>query len=277
MRLDNVLVARGFFGSRARARDAVLRGTVRLAGEIVARPGLLVATGAALEVADPARAYISRAALKLLAALERFGLSPRGARAADIGASTGGFSQVLLERGARHVTAIDVGHGQMAANLRTDKRLTLYEGLNARAVTAAHFTGKDGLHRPDFIVSDVSFISLKLALPPVLQLAAAGAKAVLLVKPQFEAGRENIGKGGQLLDRAQAKVIAQELYHWLDSLPQWRACGLCVSPISGGEGAQEFLLYGKKQSAAEPELHLAEPEPGPAGRRKTNNKDAGNG
>ncbi|KAA6204766.1 MAG: TlyA family RNA methyltransferase [Candidatus Tokpelaia sp.] len=270
MRLDNVLVARGFFGSRARARDAVLRGTVRLAGEIVARPGLLVATGAALEVADPVRAYVSRAALKLLAALERFGLSPRGARAADIGASTGGFSQVLLERGARHVTAIDVGHGQMAANLRTDKRLTLYEGLNARAVTAAHFTGKDGLHRPDFIVSDVSFISLKLALPPVLQLAAAGAKAVLLVKPQFEAGRENIGKGGQLLDRAQAKMIAQELYHWLDSLPQWRACGLCESPISGGEGAQEFLLYGEKQS-------LAEPEPGPAGRWKTNNKDAGNG
>jgi len=250
MRLDNLLLARGFFSSRARARDAVLRGTVRLLGEVARKPGLLVAATAALEVADPAQAYVSRAALKLQAALEHFALSPRGARAADIGASIGGFTQILLEQGASHVTAIDVGHGQMAAALRADKRVTLYEGLNARAVTAAHFSAEGRLQRPGFITSDVSFISLKLALPPVLELAAAGAKAVLLVKPQFEAGRAHIGKNGQIRDKAQAERIARELYDWLDALPQWRACGLCQSPIEGGEGAVEFLLYGEKQSAA---------------------------
>jgi len=270
MRLDNLLLARGFFSSRARARDAVLRGTVRLLGEVARKPGLLVAATAALEVADPAQAYVSRAALKLQAALEHFALSPRGARAADIGASTGGFTQILLEQGASHVTAIDVGHGQMAASLRADKRVTLYEGLNARAITAAHFSAEGRLQRPGFITSDVSFISLKLALPPVLELAAAGAKAVLLVKPQFEAGRAHIGKNGQIRDKAQAERIARGLYDWLDALPQWRACGLCQSPIEGGEGAVEFLLYGEKQSAAEPNLSPAA-EPGDT------NKDADNG
>jgi len=269
MRLDNLLLARGFFSSRARARDAVLRGTVRLLGEVARKPGLLVAATAALEVADPAQAYVSRAALKLQAALEHFALSPRGARAADIGASTGGFTQILLEQGASHVTAIDVGYGQMAAGLRADKRVTLHEGLNARAITAAHFSAEGRLQRPDFITSDVSFISLKLALPPALALAAAGAKAVLLVKPQFEAGRAHIGKNGQIRDKAQAELIAQELYHWLDALPQWRACGLCQSPIEGGEGAVEFLLYGEKQSAAEPDSIGPRVKPaGKAGEKK---------
>lgn len=247
MRLDSLLAARGLYPSRARARDAVLRGAVRLAGAAAQKPGQWVAADAAISVADPAQAYVSRAALKLLAALDGFGLSPEGAFAADIGASSGGFTQVLLERGAARVTAIEVGQGQMAADLRADKRVRLYENTNARAVTAAHFADAQGnLRLPDFIVADVSFISLKLALPPVLELAAAGAKAVLLVKPQFEAGREYIGKGGLLKDKARAAAVAQALYQWLDSRPGWRARGLLPSPIAGGEGAEEFLLYGEK-------------------------------
>jgi len=165
--------------------------------------------------------------------------------AADIGASTGGFTQVLLERGAKQVVAVDVGHGQMAASLRADSRVRLFEGLNARALSAAQFTEGGVFTPPDLIVSDVSFISLKLALPPVLALAAQGAQAALLVKPQFEAGREHIGKGG-LVAPDVAQAAAQDLYDWLNAQPGWRARGLLPSPIKGGDGNQEFLLGGDK-------------------------------
>ncbi|MGS1095736.1 TlyA family RNA methyltransferase [Aquamicrobium terrae] len=242
LRLDELLVERGLFASRSRARDAIERGTVRVDGEAAAKPGRTVATDAAIDIDDPARTYVSRAALKLIAGLDCFGFDPAGAEALDIGASTGGFTQVLLERGAAHVTAIDVGHGQMRAEIAADPRVTSIEGLNARDLTAAGLGGRI----PDLIVSDVSFISLKLALPPALELAAPGARAVLLVKPQFEAGREAIGKGGLLKNPDDAERVAMDLRDWLDAQPGWRAFGLSPSPIEGGDGNREFLLGGVK-------------------------------
>lgn len=243
LRLDHLLVARGLFATRSRARDAVLRGTVRSGAGLLLKPGLMVPADLDIVLDDPARHYVSRAALKLIAGLDGFAIEAKGRRAADIGASTGGFTQVLLERGAAHITAVDVGHGQIHPGLKADARVTLYEGLNARDLSTRHFP--DGL--PDLIVSDVSFISLKLALPPVLALAAPAAVAVLLVKPQFEAGRRAIGRGGVLKDAAVADQVADDLFRWLDRVADWQACGLLPSPIEGGDGNREFLLYGKKK------------------------------
>lgn len=241
-RLDEALVARGHYATRARARDAIARGTVLVCGAVARKAGQEVAPADTIHVDDPAQSYVSRAALKLIAGLDYFGLDPAGRHALDIGASTGGFTQVLLERGAADVVAIDVGHGQMDASLRGDRRVTCLEGLNARDLTLAQLTGV----RPDFIVCDVSFISLTLALPPALGLAAPGAAGLFLVKPQFEAGREAIGKGGLLKDAAQGPVIAQRLRDWLDTQPGWRVLGLADSPVEGGDGNREFLLAGIK-------------------------------
>ena len=242
VRLDEALVSRGLYDSRSRARDAIERGTVTVDGRLALKPGQAVSPQASVAVDDPARNYVSRAALKLIAGLEHFGFDPAGCHALDIGASTGGFTQVLLERGAAHVTAIDVGHGQMDAGLRSDPRVTVVEGLNARDLTADTFPG--GL--PDFLVCDVSFISLTLALPPALELALHDARGIFLVKPQFEAGRDAIGKGGVLREAADGPRIAEERRDWLDSFPGWRAVGLVPSPIVGGDGNHEFLLAGVK-------------------------------
>lgn len=245
-RLDELLVARGLFASRSRARDAIERGTVTVDGAAARKPGQPVAPHCVVAVDDPAQAYVSRAALKLIAGLDHFGLDPSGHEALDIGASTGGFTQVLLERGATHVTAIDVGHGQMHPEIAADRRVTVIEGLNARDLTAADL----GDRVPDFLVCDVSFISLKLALPPALALAGEGARALLLVKPQFEAGREAIGKGGLLKDPSEAERIAAGLRDWLAGMPGWRVLGLHPSPIEGGDGNREFLLAAIKDAAS---------------------------
>ncbi|MBZ9674165.1 TlyA family RNA methyltransferase [Mesorhizobium sp. ES1-1] len=241
-RLDDLLVQRGLFASRSRARDAVERGTVTVDGAVARKPGQNVLPDCLVVIDDPAQPYVSRAALKLIGGLDHFSLDPSGREALDIGASTGGFTQVLLERGVSHVTAIDVGHGQIHPHIGGDPRVTVIEGLNARDLTAADLDGRV----PDFIVSDVSFISLKLALPPALALAKHGALAVFLVKPQFEAGREAIGKGGLLKDPYDAARVAGTLQDWLDTLPGWRSLGLHLSPIDGGDGNREFLLGGIK-------------------------------
>lgn len=242
LRLDELLVRRGLFPTRSRARDAITRGVVKLDGRIAAKPGQPVRIDAAIETDDPAQGYVSRAALKLIAGLNAFSLDPQGRFALDVGASTGGFTQVLLERGAAHVVAVDVGHGQFDAMLAADPRVTVVEKLNARDLTAEHL----GDRKPEFVVCDVSFISLKLAMPPALDLAAAGAHCVLLVKPQFEAGREAIGKGGLLRDPAEGERIAGELAEWLASRPGWGCLGIIASPIEGGDGNREFLLAGIK-------------------------------
>lgn len=242
LRLDELLVGRGLFASRSRARDAVARGAVAVDGQLAKKPGQTVAADVVIDVNDPAQAYVSRAALKLIAALDHFGFDPAGSQALDVGASTGGFTQVLLERGATQVVAIDVGHGQMHPMLRGDPRVTCLEGLNARNLTSDDLGGR----QPDFLVSDVSFISLRLALPNALDLAATGAKGVFLVKPQFEAGREAIGKGGLLKNTEDGPRMAEELRLWLDAIPGWRALGICASPLEGGDGNREYLLGGVK-------------------------------
>jgi 23S rRNA (cytidine1920-2'-O)/16S rRNA (cytidine1409-2'-O)-methyltransferase len=240
-RLDQLLVTLGLFASRSRARDAISRGTVKVAGKVVTKAGAVFSPDAAIEIDDPAQDYVSRAALKLVAALDHFGLDPAGRHCLDVGASTGGFTEVLLGRGAAHVTAIDVGHGQMHPRISADPRVTNIEGLNARNLTA-----KDIGQPVDFVVSDVSFISLKLALAPALDIAEVNALAAILVKPQFEAGREAIGKGGLLKDPASGPDVAAELERWFTEDMGWKSFGLIPSPISGGDGNQEFLLAGTK-------------------------------
>ncbi|MRG56109.1 TlyA family rRNA (cytidine-2'-O)-methyltransferase [Phyllobacterium sp. SYP-B3895] len=243
MRLDQLLVERDLFASRSRARDAIVRGTVKVDGAVVTKPGAVIGAAAIILVDDPASAYVSRAAVKLIAGLDHFGIPVAGRAALDIGASTGGFTQVLIERGAAHVTAVDVGHGQLHVRLRGDPRITNLESLNARELTRDHLGGL----KADLVVSDVSFISLKLALPPALDLAEPGSHCVLLVKPQFEAGREAIGKGGILRDPKDGERVADDLMKWLDAMPDWNALGLCPSPIEGGDGNREYLLAGLKR------------------------------
>lgn len=241
-RLDMLLVERNFFSSRSRARDAVARGTVSVNGTVVKKPGQPVFEDSEIAVLDPAQNYVSRAALKLIAALQYFPVRTKGVNALDIGASTGGFTQVLLEKGANHVTAVDVGHGQLHPSLIGNPAITLYEGLNARNLEKHHL----GNRSVDLVVSDVSFISLKLALPNALRLANKKAQAVLLVKPQFEVGRDGVGRGGLVKDLAQAEKVAHELFRWLDHEENWRAKGLAPSPIEGGDGNHEYLLFGEK-------------------------------
>jgi len=241
IRLDQLLVITGAFDSRSRGRDAIDRGTVKVGGVVASKPGQLVEEDAEITVEDPAQAYVSRGALKLIAALDHFGLTPDGLDCLDVGASTGGFTQVLLERGAKHVIALDVGHAQLDHRLRDDPRITNLEGLNARELT------RGDLATPaQAIVSDVSFISLKLALHPALELAEPGAWLVTLVKPQFEAGRDGVGKRGMLKDPSQGPKIAADLEVWLNSLGGWQSLGVIPSPITGGDGNHEFLLAGRK-------------------------------
>lgn len=241
-RLDVVLVEKGYFSTRSRARDAIARATVTVNGAVVTKAGQMVDSDIIPIINDPAQKYVSRAALKLIAGLDGFPVKTDQIIALDIGASTGGFTQVLLERGAKHVIAIDVGHGQLDAKLLNHPAITLLEGLNARDLNEESL----GSHQIDLIVSDVSFISLKLALPPALHLAKQGAQAVLLVKPQFEAGKENIGKGGLLKDPSMADKIAKDLFDWLNDQIGWQAKSLLPSPIDGGDGNREYLLFGEK-------------------------------
>ena len=241
-RLDRVLVECGLFQTRSRARDAIVRGTVSVDGAVAQKPGLPVGPGGVLSVADPAQRYVSRGALKLIAGLDLFAIDAAGSTALDVGASTGGFTQVLLERGARRVCAIDVGRGQLDEAVSNDPRVTSTEGFNARDLGLDTIGGEP----PDLVVSDVSFISLKLALPPALRLAESGARGVFLVKPQFEAGREAMAKGGMLRNPQDADRIAGDLSGWLETNDGWRSLGIRRSPIKGRDGNREFLLGGIK-------------------------------
>lgn len=232
-RLDELLVARGLYPSRSRARDAVLRGTIRIEGVAASKPAQMVLADAAITIADEAQHYVSRAALKLKHGLEHFAVNASGRHALDIGASTGGFTQVLLEEGAAHVTAIDVGHGQMMIH---DPRVTLIEGLNARDLAREHLA-----HPVDLVVCDVSFISLKLALPNALALAEPDAVLIALIKPQFEVGRDALGKGGIVSDTAEHQRVCGEISDFLAG-HGWTVLGLAPSPIAGGDGNIEFLI-----------------------------------
>jgi 23S rRNA (cytidine1920-2'-O)/16S rRNA (cytidine1409-2'-O)-methyltransferase len=240
IRLDLLLVARGLYASRARARDAIRRGTVRVDGRIAAKPGMLVESTAAVDIDDPAQGFVSRGALKLAHALDHFGLTPEGADCLDIGASTGGFTEVLLRRGARSVTAVDVGHGQLAARLTEDPRVRPLSGVNARNLSAQQLPA-----HPDFIVADVSFISLKLVLPPALELAQERCTLIALVKPQFEAGPAALSKGGIVRDPAVQEEAVADIAA-LTAAHGFGLIGVTASPISGGDGNREFLLAARR-------------------------------
>ena len=239
-RLDELLVQRGLYGSRSRARDAIARGTVTVDGIVAAKPAQNTSLESRIEILDEARAYVSRSALKLKNGISFFNISVKGLNCLDIGASTGGFTQVLLEQDAAHVTAIDVGHGQLDASLQSNPNATSIEGLNARDLTPAHLK-----YKIDLIVCDVSFISLKLALPAALTLAGSGTRLLALIKPQFEAGRDAIGRGGIVSDPSEHERVCREISNFLTA-ENWRVLGLTPAAIEGGDGNKEFLIAAVK-------------------------------
>jgi 23S rRNA (cytidine1920-2'-O)/16S rRNA (cytidine1409-2'-O)-methyltransferase len=236
-RLDQFLIERGLFASRAKARAAILDGLVHVDGKLVTKASQPVGEHAEITVDPSAHLYVSRGAVKLEHALKNFAIEPAGLDCLDIGASTGGFTQILLAHGARHVTAVDVGHSQLAAELASDPRVTSLENLNAKDLTPGHLT-----HPVDLIVADVSFISLTKALPAALALAAPGARLIALIKPQFEVGRGNVGKGGIVRDTALHAEACETVSAWLAAIPGWRVLGVTDSPIEGGDGNREFLV-----------------------------------
>ena len=233
-RADIALVEQGFFASRAKAREAIEAGLVTLDSRPVTKPSEPVAEGAKLEATAP-YPWVSRGGVKLAAALDAFGIDVKGKSALDIGASTGGFSHVLLSRGAAHVTCVDVGHGQLHPLIAGDERVSSLEKRDARALTSDDLPG-----RPVIIACDVSFISLTLILPKILPLAAQRAEAALLVKPQFEVGPE-LAKKGIVRDDAARKAACEKIAALVKQLG-WEVIGLIDSPIQGGDGNREYLL-----------------------------------
>jgi 23S rRNA (cytidine1920-2'-O)/16S rRNA (cytidine1409-2'-O)-methyltransferase len=236
-RLDRLLVETGLAPTRSQAADLVRRGCVNVAGVTALKPGALVAADAALSVGPGASPYVSRGGLKLEAALDTFGLEPKGRVALDLGASTGGFTDVLLARGAAKVYAVDVGREQLHAKLRADPRVVVLEATDARSLDASILEEKLGA-----IVADVSFISLTLVLPAALRLAAPGAWLVALVKPQFEVGRAGVGKGGIVRDEAARKKALASVRDFIEGQGGWTVVGEIASPILGGSGNEEFLI-----------------------------------
>lgn len=237
IRLDTLLTLRGLAPTRSRARDLVKRGLVLVAGQIETRPGVDLAADAEIAVAEDWSGYVSRGALKLAAALDQFGFDCEGRTALDVGASTGGFTQILLRRGARRVYAADVGAGQLHPDITADPRVVNLEGTDARTL------GPSLVPEPvDAIVADVSFISLAKALPAALGLAAPGAWAVALIKPQFEAGREHVGKGGIVRSEAARDAALAGVVGFFEAQAGWRVAGTMPSPIEGQSGNREYLL-----------------------------------
>jgi 23S rRNA (cytidine1920-2'-O)/16S rRNA (cytidine1409-2'-O)-methyltransferase len=237
-RLDLHLVATGHFDSRAQARAAIEAGLVRVNGATVSKPAREVSASDTID-AEAAFPWVSRAGLKLAHALETWAIPVAGRQCLDVGASTGGFTDVLLANDAAMVVAVDVGSAQFHPRLRGDPRVRLHEGTDARHLTADHFH----FGPPDLIVADLSFIGLAKALPVPLSLAAPAATLVTLVKPQFEAGTpERIGKGG-LVDPALAPVIAQEAIDSLNGLEGFAFKAMIDSPVTGGDGNREFLAW----------------------------------
>lgn len=235
IRLDIALEQRGLAQSRARARDAVLRGTVRVNGIAAAKPGMLVADSDAVAIDDPAQSYVSRAALKLIAGLDAGAIEVTGKICLDLGASTGGFTQVLIERGAAKVYAVDVGHAQLHARMRTMPGVVSMEGVNVRDLTRTEVP-----ELIDLLVCDISFVSLTKVLAAPLSLCRAHADAVLLVKPQFEVGRENVGRGGIVTDE---DAIAAAVRHVVQYMAEqgWAHRLSVPSPIAGGDGNKEIV------------------------------------
>lgn len=246
IRVDKLMVERGLVPSRERAQAMLLAGRVLVNGQKIEKAGTNVEAEAEIRLLGEDLRYVSRGGLKLEAALGHWNIDLRGRTCLDVGTSTGGFTDCMLQHGAAEVVAVDTGYGQIAASLRADTRVKLLENTNARYLTAEQLAG--GAHLPiTFIAVDVSFISATLILPAVLQAAFGGAQgsakeAVVLIKPQFEVGRELVGKGGIVRDERAQKTAVEKVRSAVDSLGG-RKLDVIDSPILGGEGNREFLLH----------------------------------
>ncbi|HUY39603.1 MAG TPA: TlyA family RNA methyltransferase [Candidatus Binataceae bacterium] len=234
-RLDSEMTRRGLAPSREAAQRLIMAGRVRVNSQPAAKPDLRVTADAEIVLLAGAPEYASRGAHKLIAALDHFAVPVEGRRALDVGASTGGFTDVLLRRGAAHVIALDVGYGQILERLRVDPRITVIDRTNIRRVTPGELP-----YAPDLVTIDASFISLKLVIPAVLALAAAKAEVIALIKPQFEVGKGKVGKGGIVRDAVARMKAVEEVLEFA------RALGLTVdgpleSPIEGAKGNREYL------------------------------------
>ena len=237
-RLDVLLVEQGRFDSRARAQAAIRSGAVRVGGAVAAKGAMMVGPDDAVVIARSSENFVSRGGVKLTAALDAFEIEPADAICLDLGASTGGFTDVLLRRGAARIYAVDVGRGQLHDRLRRDDRVVDLQKTHARQLS------REIAPEPfDLIVVDVSFISLRKVLPFALPLAAPDAQLVALVKPQFEVGPKNIGKGGLVRPgRENAEGVVEAIADWLGAVENWRVCKSIESPIKGGDGNREFLI-----------------------------------
>jgi 23S rRNA (cytidine1920-2'-O)/16S rRNA (cytidine1409-2'-O)-methyltransferase len=237
-RADVFLVEHGYARTRAEAQEAIAAGKVFDGGRPVLKASQRLNETSRIRY-ERAHPFVSRGALKLVAALDRFALSPQGLVCIDLGASTGGFSEVLLARGAKRIHAVDVGHGQLDPKIAGDARVVSLERTNARDL-------KPFAEAPQAITADLSFISLKLALPPALAMATSGAWLVALVKPQFEVGQAHIGKGGIVRDEDAARAALADIAAWLSSVDGWTVAGTIESLVKGGDGNREFLLAARK-------------------------------
>jgi 23S rRNA (cytidine1920-2'-O)/16S rRNA (cytidine1409-2'-O)-methyltransferase len=237
LRADELIVAQGLADSRSKAQALILAGCVFVGTRRIDKPGQRLAEGSVITLKGRDHPWVSRGGIKLAHGLDHFAIDPGGLVCLDLGVSTGGFTDVLLSRGAARVYAVDVGHGQLAWRLRQDPRVVVLERTNARDLGPALVPEPLGL-----IVCDVSFIGLRLALPAALALVAEGAALVALIKPQFEAGREHVGKGGVVRDAEVHRAVCAEVEAWLAARPGWRVLGVCKSPITGPSGNVEFLI-----------------------------------
>ena len=245
IRIDQLLVERGFAETRARAQALVMAGLVYAGDRRVDKAGDKVAAGAAISVKGKDHPWVSRGGIKLQHGLDHFGIDPAGLVAIDVGASTGGFTDVLLSRGAARVYAVDVGTNQLAWKLRQDPRVVVLEQTNARHLDAAHIPETAGI-----VVCDASFIGLAKVLERPLGFAAPGAHLVALIKPQFEAGPADVGKGGVVRDPAVHARVCADVEAWLAAQPGWRVIGVTPSPITGPEGNVEFLIAARRDADA---------------------------
>ncbi len=240
MRLDLHLVDTGVYDSRARAQAAIEAGLVRVNDAVAKKPSQKISEGDVVKADGEAHPFVSRGGVKLAAALKEMEVDAAGKICLDLGASTGGFADALLRAGAVKVYAVDVGHGQLHERLRADPRVVNLEKTHAKDLTRALVS--DPI---DIIVCDVSFISLKKALPPALALSGPAARLLALIKPQFEVGRDQIGKGGIVKPgHANSTGVAEDINAWLDAQPGWKSTGWTESPIAGGDGNREFLIGG---------------------------------
>jgi 23S rRNA (cytidine1920-2'-O)/16S rRNA (cytidine1409-2'-O)-methyltransferase len=250
IRVDLLLVERGLVPSRARAHALILAGRVLVREQKVDKPGTTVPDDAPIRLLGEEQAYVSRGGLKLEAALKHWQIAVQGRACLDVGASTGGFTDCLLQHGAAQVTAVDTGFGQIAMKLRNDARVRLVERTNARLLAPGALAAPEDSPELTLLVMDVSFISATLVLPPVLAAAPGLREAVILVKPQFEAGRENVGKGGIVRDPEAHQLAIDRVAECVRSLG-WEVVETVPSPITGMEGNKEFLLYARLASPSD--------------------------